>query len=110
MTDDLDRRLAALFHEPAPTLDEAFAQRIVALARHDRAVRAARHRALTRVGKEALALAAVGASFVFLARYAPDAAGAGLGDTIALSSQAMLGVLTLLLGGIAATRTTTEAC
>ncbi len=109
MTDDLDRRLAALFDEPVPAPDQQFAERIVALAGYDRAVRLARRRALTRVGKEALALLAVVASFVLLARHAPNSAGAGLGDSIALGSQAMLGVLTLMLGGIAVTRTGTAA-
>ena len=107
MTDDLDRRLAALFDEPVPALDEAFAHRIVALARYDSAVRDARRRAFARVGKEALALFAVGASFVFLAQHGPDTAAAGLGDSISLGSPAMLGMLTLLLGSIAAARTGT---
>ena len=104
MTDDLDRRLAALFDEAVPPPDAAFAERIVALAAHDQAVRASRRRAFARVAKEALALAAVVASFAFLARHAPDASAAGLGDSIALSSQAMLGLFALLLGGAAAAR------
>ena len=104
MTDDLDRRLAALFDAAPPAPDPAFAKRIVALAAHDQAVRAARRRAFARVGKEALALSAVFASFALLARHAPDAAGVGFGDSIALGSQAMLGLFALLLGGLAAVR------
>ena len=104
MTDDLDRRLAALFGAPAPAPDPAFAERIIALAAHDQAVRAARRRAFIRVGKEALALSAVFASFAFLARHAPGAASAGFGDSVALGSQAMLGLVALLLGGLAAVR------
>lgn len=102
MTDDLDRRLGALFAEPAPAPDRAFAERIVALAAHDRAVRIARRRAVRRIGKEALALSAVLASFTVLARNAPGPA--GMGDMIPLASQAMIGIVTLLLGGIAAAR------
>ncbi len=104
MTDDLDHRLAALFQAGIPAPDRTFADRVVALAAHDHAVRIARRRAVARVGKETLALSATLASFVLLARHVPGTAGAGLGDSIALGSQAMLGILTLLLGGLAVAR------
>lgn len=104
MTEDLDRRLAALFAGPDPVPDAAFADRIIALAAHDQAVRVARRRALARVAKEAIALTAIFASFAFLARHAPDAASAGFGDSIALGSQAMMGLVALVFGSLAAAR------
>lgn len=91
MTDDLDRRLAALFAEADPMPDPASADRIVALAAHDQAVRRARRRALLRIGKEALGLGAVLSSFVLLSRYAPEGTAAGLGDSRA-GNAAMLGL------------------
>lgn len=104
MTDDLDRRLAALFGGDAPSPDQAFADRIVALAAHDQAVRVARRRAFARIAKEAAALTAVFASFAVLARHAPGAAGAGFDGSIPLGSQAMMGLIALLLGSLAAAR------
>lgn len=104
MTEDLDRRLAALFDEAAPPPDDGFAARVVALAAHDQAVRVARRRALARVAKETAALTAIFASFAVLAGHAPDIASAGFGDSIALGSQAMMGLLALVLGSLAAAR------
>lgn len=104
MTDEIDSRLAALFDKAVPPPNSAFAERVVALAAYDQAVRAARRRAFARVGKEALALTAIFASFAFLARHAPGAAGAGLGDSISLGSEAMLGLVALLIGSVAAAR------
>jgi hypothetical protein len=107
MTDDLDRRLAALFDAPLPPSDPGFTARVIALATHDLSVRRARRRALFQLGKEALALAAVLASFALLARHAPDAA--GMGDHVALGSPALLGVALIALWGIVATRTPSAA-
>ncbi len=45
---DIDARLAALFASPAPPPDAAFADRIVALARYDVAVRRSWRRAGSR--------------------------------------------------------------
>ena len=104
MNEDLDHRLAALFGGPDPQPDEGFADRVVALAAYDQSVRIARRRAFARVAKEAAALTAIFASFALLARHAPDAASAGFGDTISLGSQAMMGLLALVLGSLAAAR------
>ena len=104
MTEDLDRRLAALFDQARPAPDRAFADRVVALAAHDQAVRVARRRGFARLVKEAAGLTAVFASFAFLARHAPDAASAGLGDSISLGSQAMFGLIALMIGSLAAAR------
>ena len=105
MTEDLDRRLAALFDAPLPPPDLDFTARVMALAAYDLSVRRARRRALLQLAKEALSLAAVLASFVLLARHAPDAA--GLSEHVALDSPAMLGVALLALWGITAARPAT---
>ena len=102
MTDDLDRRIAALFDLPPPQPDAEFTARVVALAQYDLAVARARRRSAAQVSHEALGLAAVLASFVLLARNAPDAA--SLAGQIPLGSPAMLGVAMLLLWGLVATR------
>ncbi|HVF37901.1 MAG TPA: hypothetical protein VNA29_08185 [Sphingomicrobium sp.] len=109
MTDDLDRRLGSLFAEPPPPPDPAFADRIVALAAHDQAMRRAHRRALIRIGKEALGLGTIVSTFVLLARYAPDGSAAGMGDSLALGSPAMLGFALLAIWGLAGTRLTSSA-
>ena len=110
MTDqDLDRRLAALLAEPVPAPDAAFAERVVALAAHDLAVRRFRRRALGQVAREALALAAVLASFVLLARAAPGMPAIGPGDAVPLGSPAMIGMGLLALWGLAAARPAASA-
>lgn len=102
MTQDaLDARLSALLTEPEPAADPAFAERIVALAAHDLAVRRWRRRALARVGREAAGLAAVLAAFAALAGLGEAA---GLGDLVPLGSPAMLGLAMLGLWGLVALR------
>jgi len=104
MTDDeIDARLAALMAEPAPAPDPAFADHVVALARFDLARRRARRRALARVGREALALVAVLATFALLARL-PSGPVAGAGDALPLASPAMLGVILLGLWALVVNR------
>lgn len=91
MTDhDIDAQLCKLFAEEPPAADAAFADRVVALAAYDQAARRTRRRALRRAASDSLALVAVVATFALLARAAPVAA--DLGDTIPLTSPAMLGV------------------
>lgn len=95
-SDTLDDRLTALLADRAPApADEAFAERVVALAAYDQRIRQAQRRGIARVGREALALVAILGCFVGLARAAPEAA--GLGETIPLASPAMLGLLMLAL-------------
>jgi hypothetical protein len=104
MTDDeIDARLAALMAGPAAAPDPAFADHVVALARFDLARRRARRRAFARVGREALALVAVLATFALLARL-PSGPAAGLGDALPLASPAMLGVILLGLWAAAVNR------
>ena len=104
MTDDeIDARLAALMAEPAAAPDPAFADHVVALARFDLVRRRARRRAFARVGREALALVAVLATFVLLARL-PSGPAAGLGDALPLASPAMLGVILLGLWALVVNR------
>lgn len=100
MTDsDLDARLAALLADPSvPAKDERFAERVIALAGQEMALRRRRRSAIHRVGLETLAFLAVLGAFTFLARVAPDAAGPG--DSIALGSPAMAGLLVLLMWGM----------
>ena len=99
---DLDAHLMAMLTEPACTPDAAFADRIVALAAYDLSLRQARRRGLARVARETAALAAVLATFALLARI-PGETLAGMGDSIPLTSPAMLGVALLgfwaLVGG-----------
>lgn len=101
MTDDLDRRLAALFDAPLPSPDEDFTARIIALAEHDLSFRRLRRRAMAQVMREGLALAAVLASFVLLAR---STDGAGLSDAVPFGSPAMLGLALLLSWALVASR------
>jgi hypothetical protein len=103
MTDQkFDALLSALLAEPEPEPDSVFAEHVIALARHDLAVRRARRRALEIVGMETLALAAVIAAFIVLARAVPEAA--GFGDVIDLASPAMLGLIMLALYGLVGMR------
>ena len=109
MTDaDLDRRLAALLREAAPPRDDRFAERVVALAAYDLALRRSRRRALARVAREAAALGAALGAFWLLAREQGDVI-AGFGDAIAIASPAMLGVTLLALWGVASARDWTAA-
>ena len=98
---DLDRRLAALFDAPPPPADQDFTARVVALAEHDLSFRRARRRALAQTMREGLALAAVLASFVLLAR---STDGAGLSDAVPFGSPAMLGLALLLSWALVASR------
>ena len=103
--DDIDRRLAALFAEAEPPADPLFADRLVALAAFQLAVRRHRQRAVWQVGREALALAAVLGSFVLLALRDPAGAmPADFGDALPLGSPAMLGVIVLALWGLTGLR------
>ena len=90
---DVDARLEALFAEHPPAPDPAFSDRIIALAAFDQADRRRRRRAIRSVGSEILALVAVLATFALLARTGPVAA--DLGDTVPLTSPAMLGLVML---------------
>lgn len=99
---DIDARLSALLNEPAPSPDPAFADRVVALARHDLSVRRARRRAIEQVAIEALALGAVAAAFVFLAGSA--SLPAGFGDSVGLASPAMLGLAMLAMWTVVGVR------
>ena len=104
MTDEeIHVRLAALLTEPAPAPDPAFADRIVALARFDLACHRARRRGFARIGREAVALTAVLATFALLA-WMPSGAAAGIGDALPLASPAMLGVTLLALWALVANR------
>ena len=105
---DIDARIAALLADPQPARpDSAFADRIVALAAYDLSTRKSRRRAFIQVGREALGLAAVLASFAFLARAGPLPA--GLGDAVGLGSPAMAGLAMLLMWSIVAARGTVSA-
>lgn len=97
-----DARLIALLAETAPSPDPAFSDRIIALARHDLAMRQSRRRSLGRVGIETAALAAVITAFALLSRSAPDPA--GFGDTIGLANPALLGLAMLAMWTVAAVR------
>ena len=99
---DVDARLKALFDEGLPAPDPTFSQRVIMLAAYDQAERRARRRALRRVTSETLALIAVLATFVSLARSGPVSA--DLGDTIPLASPAMLGLAMLGLWVLAGYR------
>lgn len=104
MTDqtDIDARLAALLADrTAAPADQLFADRVLALAAHDLRVRLARRRAFAQVAREGLALAALLAAFVMLARTGPAA---GFGDAVPATSPALLGVGILLLWGLVASR------
>ena len=90
---DVDARLKALFAEPPPAPDPAFSERVIALAAYERTERRARRRLVRRVASDTLALIAVLATFVLLARAGPIAA--DFGDTIPLASPAMLGLAML---------------
>ena len=103
MTDaDLDARLARLLANAPVAPDSNFADRIAALAAYDLAERKARARAFRRIGTEAIALAAVLATFVVLAASAPSAI--EFGDTIPLVSPAMFGVAMLGLWALVGLR------
>ncbi len=105
MTDpnDVDARLAFLLADRADApADHAFADRVVALAAHDLRVRKVRRQAMAQVTREAVALAAVLAAFVLLARIGPGAA--DLGDMVPLASPAMLGLVMLAVWGLVAAR------
>ena len=98
---EVDLRLAALLADPSPpTRDSSFAERIVALAAYELAVRRSRRSVIARVGREALGLGTILASFVGLASAVPDSA-AGLGDAVAVGSPAMLGLIMLVAWGVA---------
>ena len=100
---DIDARIAALLADPQPARpDSAFADRIVALAAYDLSTRKSRRRSLIQVGREALGLAAVLASFAILARAGPLSA--GLGDAIGFGSPAMAGLAMLLMWALVATK------
>ena len=105
MTEDVDRALAALFAEPAPPPDAAFAERIVALARYDQALAEKRRAAFAQVIREAAALGAVLVSFVLLARMVPD--GADMGDAVPLGSPAMIALALLGLWALVGSRPAT---
>jgi hypothetical protein len=102
---DLDARLAILLADEPPIPDDGFAARIVALAAFDQAERKARTRAFRRIGTEAIALVAVLATFVVLARAAPSAI--ELGDSIPLASPAMFGITMLALWALVGLRPAT---
>ena len=105
MTDDVDRRIAALLAEPPFPADPAFVDRVVALAAYDLAIARSQQRQLVEIGREALALAVVLVSFAMLARLVPD--GVGLGDVVPLGSPAMIGLALLALWGVSAARPAT---
>jgi hypothetical protein len=105
MTDDIDRRLAALLAEPPLSPDPDFAARVVALAAYDLSIARKRKRAIAQVAIEALGLAAVLASFVLLARMVPESA--GLGDAVPFGSPAMIGVALLGLWALVGSRPAT---
>lgn len=111
MTDssDIDIRLAGLLrdHTDAPT-DQAFVDRIIALAGHDLRVRRMRRRAIAQVAREAVALAAVLGAFVLLARIGSNAA--DFGDMIPLASPAMMGLIMLLVWGLVSGRAQGTPC
>jgi hypothetical protein len=99
---DLDARLAGLFADTPVVSNPAFTERVLALAAYDQAQRRARTRALRRIARETVALTAVLATFAILARAAPGAV--ELGDTLPLTSPAMLGVAMLGLWALVAVR------
>ena len=102
MTENVDRAIAALFAEPVPAPDAAFAERVVALARYDQVMAAKRRSAFAQVVREAAALAAVLVSFVLLARMVPDSA--GLGDAVPVGSPAMFAIALLGLWALVGSR------
>jgi hypothetical protein len=100
---DFDARLAALLAEPAPAPDRAFAERVIARAACDLALRRARRRGLARVARETAALGAVLAAFALLARI-PGPTLAGIGDSLPLASPAMLGITLLAMWALVGAR------
>lgn len=98
---DVDAALKALFAEPEPAPDPAFSERVIGLAAWEQIAARARRRARRRLTSEALALVAVLASFILLARAGPGAA--DLRD-VPLASPAMLGLAMLGLWAAVALR------
>ncbi len=103
---EVDLGLAALLADPSsPTRDSVFAERIIALAAYELTVRRSWRSAVAQIGREAIGLATILASFVGLASAVPDSA-AGLGDAISFGSPAMLGLI-ILVAWVVATRGST---
>ena len=89
----IDARLAALFAEPGAAPDEAFVGRVGRAVLAEQKMAAARRAAWRRFGLEALASAAIAATFVLLGRLAPFAVELDQGPF----SPAVAGALVLLL-------------
>ena len=102
-TNDIDRRLKALFAEPPTQADRVFAERVIALAAYESKLEQARRRGRVRLAAEAAALTAVLATFALIASL-PSPSKAGFGDNVALTSPAMLGLALLALWALVATR------
>jgi hypothetical protein len=103
MIDDVDVRLAGLFVEADPPPDPRFAERVIALAAYDLEVRRARRAAVSQIGREALALAAVLICFCLLTLQGPEPQ-AGSGEVVSFGSPAMIGVALLALWGLVASQ------
>lgn len=101
--DDIDRRLKSLLAEPPPAPDAAFADRVVALAAYEAQRRRSTRRIWSRLAGDGAALAAVLGAFALAARL-PAGELVGFGDTIALASPAMAGVVLLALWALVAAR------
>ena len=103
---ELDRKLTNLLRDDRlPDADPAFADRIVALAAHDLQRRNARARLKRRFAIEGVGLAGAVATFALLSLMGGNVAGAG--DSVPLTSPAMMGVLTLSLWLLATVRPAT---
>ena len=100
---EVDARLKALFAERPAAPDPAFSDRVIALAAYEQAERRMRRRAADGVARETLALIAVLTTFALLARAGSVAA--NFGDTIPLTSPAMLGLVTIGLWAMVGFRT-----
>ncbi len=91
--DELDRRLGELLRQPDLSVDQAFTDRVVALARLDRDLRRARRLHFRRALIDCAGAGAVAATFYLLSQ----AEVAPADGTIALQGPAMAGLAMLAL-------------
>lgn len=93
---DIDRRLGELLRADVPRPDPAFAERVVAVARIEHQLAAARRRAWSRLAADAAAAVALGLTFFLLSQQqAPGPEG-----IIPLQGPVMAGLVMLALWGL----------
>ena len=91
MSDDMDRKLAALLALPRAEPDPAFADRVMRSVLAEQRLVAARRVAWTRFAAEMCATGAAILAFVFLARFSPGESG----EFVPLFSPAAAGLILL---------------